>query len=160
LVDGNNILKNLNSWRQKIAYVPQNVFLSDLSIRENIAFGEEKKIIDDQKIYRILKLTQLDNFVQNLKDGIETTVGEFGLQVSGGQRQRIGIARALYKNPQVIILDESTNSLDDDTEDEILKDILKLKNNNITIFLISHDKKILKMCDNVFEIKNKKVLKI
>lgn len=160
LVDGNNILKNLNSWRQKIAYVPQNVFLSDLSVRENIAFGEEKRIIDDQKIYRILKLTQLDNFVQNLKDGIETTVGEFGLQVSGGQRQRIGIARALYKNPQVIILDESTNSLDDDTEDEILKDIFKLKKNNITIFLISHEKKILKMCDNVFEIKNKNVLKI
>ena len=160
LADGIDIKKNLKSWRKKIGYVPQNVFLSNLSIKENIAFGVEPEAINNTSVLRAIKLAQLENFVQGLRQGMDTKIGEFGSQISGGQKQRIGIARALYKIPQILILDESTNSLDDKTESEILKDILKLKENKVTLFMISHDKNALSICDNVFEIKNNNINKL
>ncbi len=160
LVDGTDIQKNLKSWRNKIGYVPQNVNLSNLSIRENIAFGQEQGNIEIKNVLRAIKLAQLENFVEGLNNGIDTKIGEFGSKISGGQKQRIGIARALYNIPQVLILDESTNSLDENTENEILKDILKLKENKITLFLISHDRNTLSICDNIFEIKNKNIFKL
>ena len=160
LSDSINIHSNLKSWQSKIGYVPQNVFLGDLSIKENIAFGEDKKSIDENKIKRAIELARLDRFISELKFGVDTKIGEFGSQISGGQKQRIGIARALYNIPQILILDESTNALDENTEKEILKDILKLKENNITLFSISHEEKSLSICDNIFEIKNKKINKL
>ena len=160
LVDGIDIQKNLKSWRNKIGYVPQNVFLSNLSIKENIAFGHEQKNIELKNVLRAIKLAQLENFVEGLNDGIDTKIGEFGSKISGGQKQRIGIARALYNIPQVLILDEATNSLDEKTENGILKDIVKLKENKITLFFISHDKNALSICDNIFEIKNKNIYKL
>ena len=158
LSDSINIHSNLKSWQSKIGYVPQNVFLGDLSIKENIAFGEDKKSIDENKIKRAIELARLDRFISELKFGADTKIGEFGSQISGGQKQRIGIARALYNIPQILILDESTNALDENTEKEILQDILKLKENNITLFSISHEEKSLSICDNIFEIKNKKLI--
>ena len=160
LSDSINIHSNLKSWQSKIGYVPQNVFLGDLSIKENIAFGEDKKSIDENKIKRAIELARLDRFISELKFGADTKIGEFGSQISGGQKQRIGIARALYNIPQILILDESTNALDENTEKEILQDILKLKENNITLFSISHEEKSLSICDNIFEIKNKKINKL
>ena len=160
LVDNINIQKNLKSWQSKIGYVPQNVFLGDLSIKENIAFGEDKNSIDENKIKRAIELAKLDRFISDLKFGLDTKIGEFGSQISGGQKQRIGIARALYNIPQILILDESTNALDEITENEILQDILKLKKNNITLFSICHEEKSLSICDNIFEIKNKKINKL
>lgn len=157
LVDKINIQSNLKSWQNKIGYVPQNVFLGDLSIKENIAFGENKNSIDENKIKRAIELAKLDRFISDLKFGLDTKIGEFGSQISGGQKQRIGIARALYNIPKILILDESTNALDENTENEILQDILKLKKNNITLFSISHEEKSLSICDNIFEIKNKKI---
>ena len=131
-----------------------------MSIKENIAFGEDKKSIDENKIKRAIELARLDRFISELKFGADTKIGEFGSQISGGQKQRIGIARALYNIPQILILDESTNALDENTEKEILQDILKLKENNITLFSISHEEKSLSICDNIFEIKNKKINKL
>lgn len=160
LVDKTNIKENLRSWQSKIGYVPQNVFLGDLSIRENIAFGENKDSIDEKKLNRAVSLARLEKFVKDLEHGLDTKIGEFGSQISGGQKQRIGIARALYNIPQILILDESTNALDEKTENEILQDILKLKTNNITLFSISHEEKSLSICDNIFEIKNKKIIKL
>tara|TARA_B100001057_G_scaffold364698_2_gene367639 strand:- start:3223 stop:4929 length:1707 start_codon:yes stop_codon:yes gene_type:complete len=160
LADNLNIFKNLKSWQSKIGYVPQNVSLSDLTIRENIAFGEDIGSINDKRVKETISLTQLNNFISNLREGIDTKIGEFGAQISGGQRQRIGIARALYKIPQILILDESTNSLDEKTEKEILNDILKLKKNNITLINISHNSNSLSICDNIFEIKNKNIFKL
>lgn len=160
LSDSINIHSNIKSWQSKIGYVPQNVFLGDLSIKENIAFGEDKRSIDENKIKRAIELARLDRFISDLKFGADTKIGEFGSQISGGQKQRIGIARALYNIPQILILDESTNALDENTEKEILQDILKLKKNNITLFIISHEKKSLFICDNIFEIKNKKINKL
>ena len=157
LVDNINIQSNLKSWQNKIGYVPQNVFLGDLSIKENIAFGENINSIDENKIKRAIELAKLDRFISDLKFGLDTKIGEFGSQISGGQKQRIGIARALYNIPKILILDESTNALDENTENEILQDILKLKKNNITLFSISHEEKSLSICDDIFEIKNKKI---
>ena len=160
LADNLSIFKNLKSWQSKIGYVPQNVSLSDLSIRENIAFGEDVGSIDEKRVKEAISLTQLNNFISYLREGIDTKIGEFGSQISGGQKQRIGIARALYKIPQILILDESTNSLDEKTEKEILNDILKLKKNNITLINISHNNNSLSICDNIFEIKNKQIFKL
>ena len=160
LVDKTDIKENLKSWQSKIGYVPQNVFLGDLSIRENIAFGENEESIDEKKLNRAVSLARLEKFVKDLEHGLDTKIGEFGSQISGGQKQRIGIARALYNIPQILILDESTNALDEKTENEILQDILKLKTNNITLFSISHEEKSLSICDNIFEIKNKKINKL
>ena len=160
LADNSDIKENLKSWQSKIGYVPQNVFLGDLSIRENIAFGENNDLIDEKKLIRAVSLARLDRFVKDLEHGLDTKIGEFGSQISGGQKQRIGIARALYNIPQILILDESTNALDENTENEILQDILKLKTNNITLFSISHDEKSLSICDNIYEIKNKKIIKL
>ncbi len=160
LADNLSIFKNLKSWQSKIGYVPQNVSLSDLSIRENIAFGEDVGSINEKRVKEAISLTQLNNFISYLREGIDTKIGEFGSQISGGQKQRIGIARALYKIPQILILDESTNSLDEKTEKEILNDILKLKKNNITLINISHNNNSLSICDNIFEIKNKQIFKL
>ena len=142
-----------------LGHVPQNIYLIDSSIKENIAFGIQSKEIDNIKLNKCIKLSRLDNFIKDLEHGSDTIIGENGIRLSGGQRQRIGIARALYNNPNILIFDEATNSLDSQTEIEIMKDIYKL-GGNYTILIISHNLETLKSCNRVYEVKNKKIIKI
>jgi len=146
LVDGSDIRDKTRAWQAKLAYVPQNIYLIDGTIRENIALGISEKKIDDVRIKRVLKMTELYDFVQSLPNGIHTNVGERGVKLSGGQRQRVGIARALYYRPEVLILDEATSALDHGTEKSITDTILKLKG-KITIVAIAHRVSTLEACD-------------
>ena len=122
LVDGHNIQENLSDWQRQIGYIPQNIYLSDETIRENIAFGIDPEDIDEKAVLSALELAQLDEFVETLPEGLNTSAGERGIRLSGGQRQRIGIARALYRNPSLIVMDEATASLDNETESEIIRE--------------------------------------
>lgn len=152
-VDGKNINQNFKSWQNIIGYVPQNIFLTNDSIKNNIAFGLEKNEINNQNLTKALKDSQLDRFVKSLDLGIETKVGERGTQISGGQLQRIGIARALYKIPEILIFDESTASLDNKTESSLISAINNFKGHK-TIIMISHNLKSLKNCDRIYSLKN------
>ena len=152
-VDGKNINQNFKSWQNIIGYVPQNIFLTNDSIKNNIAFGLEKNEINNQNLTKALKDSQLDRFVKSLDLGIETKVGERGAQISGGQLQRIGIARALYKMPEILIFDESTASLDSKTESSLISAINNFKGHK-TIIMISHNLKSLKNCDRIYSLKN------
>jgi ATP-binding cassette subfamily B protein len=134
--------------------VPQDIYLSDCSIRENIALGVELDDINDDLIKKVAEISQLSKFIERLPLKFDTLVGERGAKLSGGQLQRIGIARALYKQNQILILDEATNALDSSTEDRLLMSI----NNNykhLTIIMISHRQKTLKYCNKIFDLNSK-----
>ncbi len=149
MIDGNKLTyDNIRAWQNSIGYVPQSIFLADSSIRENIAFGTQVEMIDDEKVISALKLASLDEFVARLKKGIDTRVGERGVQLSGGQRQRIGIARALYNDPEILILDEATSALDSTTENAIM-DTIKEIHKNKTIIIIAHRLSTIKHCNYV-----------
>jgi ABC-type multidrug transport system fused ATPase/permease subunit len=150
-VDNNEINKNnIRSWQKTIGYVPQKIFLSNNSIEANIAFGVKNEDINIKQIIKVSKIANLHDFVTNeLPKAYKTYVGENGIRLSGGQKQRIGIARALYKNPQLLVLDEATNSLDNLTERLILKNIDDLSEKLSTI-LITHRLSSLKNCNKIF----------
>ena len=146
LIDENNI----ESWQSNIGYVPQQTFLIDDTISSNIAFGIKKEKIDFNQVEKVSKIANLDSFIlKELDKGYSTIIGERGIRLSGGQRQRIGIARALYSNPNLLILDEATNALDKNTEKVILNALKKLKN-KITIIIISHHLSTLRDTDKIF----------
>ena len=153
LIDGVDINNSINDWKKSIGYVGQEIFLLDDTILNNIALGVEKNEIDNNKVNYVVKLAQLDEFLYDLELGIETKIGDRGIQLSGGQRQRIAIARALYNNPELLIFDEATASLDSKTERELMKSIYNLKGEK-TIIMIAHRLTTLKNCDKIFEIKN------
>ena len=136
LINDKDINSNITSWRKNIGYVPQNIFLIDDTFKKNISFEIENNTEDLEKLNECLKQSELAKFINNLQDGVETIVGERGSRISGGQLQRVGIARALYNNPKILIFDESTSALDQETELEIQKTStsLKIKNtyNNYT----------------------------
>ena len=155
--DFQDINDDISSWRLKIGYVSQSIFLFDGTLEENISFGSENEKIDQSKLLNCIKLSQLDKFVKEQKDGLKTLIGENGAKISGGQIQRIGIARSLYRNNEILILDESTNALDEETEKEFFKSLMILKGNR-TIILISHNKENLKYCDKVYNVKNGTIL--
>ena len=157
LVDNFDIQENLLEWRNCIGYVNQSVFLSDDSIRRNICFGLPESKIDDKRIEFVLKQVQLFDMVNNMEMGINSIVGERGIQLSGGQIQRIGLARALYSDPEVLILDEATSALDNDTESNIMESIYKLKRFK-TIIIVAHRLSTLKMCDSIYEINNGNII--
>jgi len=152
LSDKKNIADDIFSWNKIIGYVPQEVFIIDDTIENNILFGRDKNVVNNDSLYKAIKLAQLDEFTQNLPMGLKTKIGERGAQISGGQKQRIGIARALYYDPPLLIFDEATSSLDFKTEDLIMNSIYSLKGR--TKFIISHRQSTLKECDKVYEIKN------
>lgn len=151
LVDGRDIEENLPSWQTKIGYVPQVIHLADDSIRANVAYCIPKDKIDDAQVARCLEMAQLKEFADSLPEGVETEIGERGVRLSGGQRQRIGIARALYRNPEILALDEATSALDNDTEKAFVDALKKLKG-KLTIIMIAHRLTTVENCDKVISL--------
>ena len=147
--------ENLNTWRKKITHVPQDIFLINGSILENIAFGIEKDEVDMVKIIECAKKSKIFDFIENLPKKFNELVGERGIKLSGGQKQRLGIARALYRKSELIVLDEATNALDLKTEKEIVDSIGEL--DNITIIMVAHRLDTLKICDKVYKIEKKSI---
>ncbi|MDB0030396.1 ABC transporter ATP-binding protein/permease [Opitutales bacterium] len=147
---------NRRSWQNVIGYVPQSIFLSEGSIAENVAFGLPQNKICTESVQKALKLANLDKFVENLEFGLETKVGERGVQLSGGQRQRVGIARALYNESEVLVFDEATSSLDGISEKMIMESIDKLSSSK-TIVMVAHRLKTIKNCSKIFFVNNGKV---
>ena len=156
--DNSNIENNLDLWQNAIGYVSQDVFLSDQSILMNIAFGIKQESIDYKLIDKVLEQAQLSELILTLPEGYHTKVGERGVELSGGQRQRIGIARALYRRPSILVLDEATSSLDVKTEEEIMMSVDNLKG-QMTIIIVTHRLITLKNCDEIFSIKEGKLNK-
>jgi len=154
----NNIHNNITTWRSKIGYVPQEIFLFEGSIKKNISVSPDNEI-SDEKVLKSLKLAQIDKFFLNQENGLDTIIGERGVNVSGGQKQRIGIARALYNNPELLILDEATSALNDEIEKEIMRSIYDLQK-NLTIIIISHKNSILTRCNVIYEMKDGQLSKI
>lgn len=137
------------NWQKLIGYVPQDVYLNNSSIKENIALGVDIKKIDELKVINALKKANIYDFVENLPEGINTIIKDLGVNLSGGQKQRLGIARAFYTDPKILVLDEATSALDEETENNILEN-LKLMTHDITIILIAHKYSTIKYCDKIF----------
>jgi ATP-binding cassette, subfamily B, bacterial PglK len=150
-VDGEDIQSNLRGWQNQIGYVPQAIFLTDDSLRRNIAFGLPAGQIDEVAVWRSLRAAQLDEFVRSLPQGLETVVGERGVRLSGGQRQRIGIARALYHDPALLVMDEATSSLDTDTERGVMEAVRALSRDK-TVVIVAHRLSTIENCDRLFRI--------
>ncbi len=148
LIDGHDIAPNPAPWRQLVGYVPQTIALIDDTLRRNIAFGIDDERIDDTLIWHALKLARLDDFSRSLPRGLETMLGERGVRLSGGQRQRVGIARALYGDPEVLVFDEATSSLDNESEYEITNAIDALHGSK-TLLIIAHRLSTVKRCDRL-----------
>ncbi len=149
LADGVDVSTNLKSWRRNIGYIPQSIYLFDDTIRSNIAFGYFPSQINEDRVWKVLKAVQLEEFVTELPEGLNTMVGESGVRLSGGQRQRIGIARALYRNPRLLIMDEATSALDNQTEKAVTDAIEKLSKNR-TVIIIAHRLTTVQKCDVIY----------
>ena len=153
MIDGTDIRRCMTSWHEDVGYIPQTIYLMDDSIRANIAFGIPEAEIDDAAVEKALQEAQLDRFVHTLPEGAGTVIGDRGVKLSGGQRQRIGIARALYRNPSVLILDEATSALDNETEKEVMEAIDGLHGTR-TLIVIAHRLSTIKKCDRIYEVEN------
>ncbi|HAU59507.1 MAG TPA: hypothetical protein DCW45_03975 [Opitutae bacterium] len=154
VVDGYEIKsEKIQPWQRMIGYVPQEIYLLDDTISSNIAFGVNDTDIDHTQISKVVERAGIRKFIDSFDDGLNTKIGERGVRISGGQRQRIGIGRALYQNPQVLILDEATSSLDSKTEQEILNEIRKIRG-KVTMILVAHRQSTLQFCDKIFKIEN------
>nr|WP_133004962.1 ABC transporter ATP-binding protein [Marinobacter sp. JH2] len=150
LIDGEPITRQqLRAWQNSLGFVPQSIFLADSSIRENIAFGLPPELVDDEKVQRAATMAHLDELLEELPEGLNTRVGERGVQLSGGQRQRIGIARALYHDADVLILDEATSALDGITE-KLIMDAIHDFSGKKTIIMIAHRLATIRKCDEIF----------
>ena len=146
-----NVHEHPLAWSQKLAYIPQAIFLADESIRCNVAFGIEEEDIDEEKVWKALAEAQLDEFVRSLPEGCDTLVGERGVRLSSGQRQRIGIARALYGDPQILVLDEATAALDSETESAVMEAIERLKGRK-TLIIIAHRLTTIRNCNIIYKV--------
>lgn len=154
--DGRDIFDNYPSWLSKIGYIPQSIYLIDESIRDNIAFGIDADKIDDKRIWEILEEAQLKTFVEELPEGLETTIGDRGVRISGGQRQRLGIARALYHNPEILVFDEATSALDGDTEAAVMEAVNSFHGKK-TMVIIAHRLNTIAKCDVIYKVENEKI---
>ena len=153
LVDNIDIKENVSNWQSLISYLPQKIFITDDTLKRNICFGVDNEDIDIDKLNKVIKISKVNEFIGESDNRLDEIVGERGASLSAGQIQRIGLARALYKNPKILILDESTSALDSETEKKILNDILKLKK-DMTIIVVSHRDEPLSTCDEVYNLNN------
>lgn len=158
MMDGINIEELEEDWSRVVGYVPQTMYLIDDTIKYNIAFGELEQDIDEDRVWEALRIAQLDTYIKGLDKGIDTRVGELGVRFSGGQRQRLAIARALYRNPDILILDEATASLDNETESEVMKAIEALQGYK-TLIIVAHRLTTVRKCDIIYEVKEGTVVK-
>ena len=154
---GVEIEKILGYYHSKLGYVSQNVTLMDESIKNNITFFEDDKKVDNQRIEKIIEILELKEFLNGLPNGLNSIVGENAVKISGGQKQRLGIARTLYHEPEILILDEATNALDSETERKIVERIFSIKSIE-NIICISHKMSNLKFCDKIYKISNNKIV--
>ena len=157
IINGSSKFRLFEKNNQNIGYVPQDVYLTDDTIKNNVALGLNEKLINEKKILKIFEILKLDNILSQSNEGIETKVGNRGIKLSGGQRQRIGIARALYKDLEILILDEATNALDIDTEKYIIEQINNLRADKI-IIMINHRANMLPACDKIYVMKNGSII--
>lgn len=155
--DQMNVFENINTWHHEIGYIPQTIYLSDDSIRNNVAFGVREDEIDDERVTEAIRKAQLFDFVDSLPKGLDTFVGDRGVRLSGGQRQRIGIARALYHDPEILILDEATSALDNDTEAAVMEAIESLHGEK-TMIIIAHRLTTIQNADVVYEVTDGQVI--
>lgn len=153
---GKDIFDNYPSWLGHIGYIPQSIFLTDDSLRENIAFGVERDKIDDERVWAVLEEAQMKEFVEQMPEQLETSVGDRGVRLSGGQRQRIGIARALYHNPEILVFDEATSALDNDTETAIMEAIDSFHGRK-TLIIIAHRLRTIENCDIIYNVDKCKI---
>ncbi len=156
MVDGQDIHKNIRGWHDIVGYVPQDVQLMNASIKENIAFGVNEKDIDEAYVQQLIQKVQLKDFLKEQKHGLNTVIGDFGKRISGGQRQRLGIARALYRDPKVIIFDEATSNLDIKTEAKIQNTIYSISTKK-TVIIIAHRTHTLARCDTIISLHRGKI---
>ena len=156
LADGVEVREHYEGWLKNIGYIPQTIFMIDDSIRKNVAFGVPEEEIDDEKVWHALKEAQLDEFVRSLPEGLNTKIGERGIRISGGQRQRIGIARALFEDPEVLVMDEATSALDNETEAAIMDSINRLHGRK-TLVIIAHRLQTIEKCDMVYRVEHGKI---
>lgn len=150
-VDGIDVIKDIRSWQKMIGYVPQDIYLTDDTFKSNIAFGVNEEDIDDEKVMTVVKSAQLESLVAGFENGLNEVIGERGVRLSGGQRQRVGIARALYNDPPILVLDEATSSLDNDTEKKFVESIEAFKNQK-TLIIIAHRLSTIKHCDYILKL--------
>ena len=158
-VDGADIYRSIASWHKLVAYIPQNIYLIDDTIRANVTFGTAEGEVDDDRVWQALQSAQLDDFVRSLDHGLDTIVGDQGVKLSGGQRQRIGIARALYNDPEVLVLDEATSALDNETEKAVMDAINSLQGSK-TMVIIAHRLTTVRGCDIVYEVKGGRITRL
>lgn len=155
--DGIDIFKNYESWLAQIGYIPQSIYLIDESIRDNIAFGIDADKISDERIWEVLEEAQLKEFIEELPEGLDTTIGDRGIRLSGGQRQRIGIARALYNDPEILVFDEATSALDNDTEAAVMEAVNSFHGKK-TMIIIAHRLNTIEKCDIIYKVENEKLV--
>jgi len=153
LIDGVPVLTGTSVWQGRVGYVPQSIYLLDDSLRRNIALGLPDEEIDDQRLAEVLRFSRLDDVVDSMDNGLDTMIGERGVRMSGGQRQRVGIARALYHDPELMVLDEATSSLDSETEHEVTSAVRGLQGTR-TMIVIAHRLSTVRHCDQIFFIKD------
>ncbi len=157
LVDNTDIQLNLRGWLDQIGYVPQSIFLTDDTLRRNVAFGLPKGEIDNDAVHAAVRSAQLEDFITTLPAGLDTVVGERGVRLSGGQRQRIGIARALYHNPSVLVLDEATSSLDTETEHGVMQAVQTLQGDK-TVIIVAHRLSTVEYCDRLYRLEDSRIV--
>lgn len=151
--DGVDIATNMRGWRKNISYIPQNIYLSDDTIRNNVAFGIERSKINDEDIWKALEKAQLKEFVENLPKKLDTVIGERGVRMSGGQRQRVGIARAFFRNTNIVVFDEATSALDYETERNILEHVSQYSSDH-TLIIITHRLNTIDSCDCIYKVED------
>lgn len=157
LCDGRDIFSNYDSWLAQVGYIPQSIYLVDEPIRVNIAFGIDEDQIDDTKVWQALEEAQLADFVRTLPEGLDTTIGDRGMRLSGGQQQRIGIARALYHDPEILVFDEATSSLDGETEAALMESINSFHGRK-TMVIIAHRLNTIEKCDIIYKVEDEKLI--
>jgi ATP-binding cassette, subfamily B, bacterial PglK len=158
IYNGRPLIENLAEWRTQVAYLPQDVFLIDNTLRHNVALGIDEENIDDVRLKEALQKARLEEMVKQLPKGVETILGEHGVRLSGGQRQRVALARAFYHDRKVLVMDEATSSLDNETEQEIIEEIQHLKG-RITLIVIAHRLTTVQHCDRIYHMENGSIIK-